>query len=263
MRPVHTFLLIGLGALLATGCRRPEAKVPPPAPLQSNAVPETWSTLPTDQWPQMVLTNSAKFKGHSGLQGASSFLLKGAGERTLAATALHLLGPNGGVVPTLPPESLDSALDSWVMFPRTKPGNFVTIYGQGLATPSDKASDWLLLDIKSPSGPLPAVPLTLRPTPVSVGEEVFLIGVPYIESDRMQNVYRGKITERADPDWFRYRLETPVDIRGFSGAPILDKNGWVVGVITVWFEPQMDGENFLEAGGQDAASIADIVLEKK
>ncbi|MEK7952545.1 S1 family peptidase [Luteolibacter soli] len=237
--------------------------MPPPAPLKSNAVPEAWATLPTSQWPQLVLTNSAKFKGHSALQGASSFLLRASGDRTIAATARHLLGPNGGVTPTISPDRLDSVLDSWVMYPRTKPQDFMTIAAHGIAPPSGKASDWLLLEIKNNSKPLPAAPLTLRPTPVSVGEEVFLVGVPYSETDRMQNVYRAKVTHRAAPDWFRYRLETPVDIRGFSGAPILDKNGWVVGVMTVWFEPQMDGDKFLEAGGQDAASVAEVVSKKK
>ena len=81
-----------------------------------------------------------------------SFLLKSAGERTFAATALHLLGPNGGVMPEIAPERLELVLDSWVMFPRTKPKDFVTIFGHGWATPSDKASDWLLLEIRNLKG---------------------------------------------------------------------------------------------------------------
>ena len=51
----------------------------------------------------------------------------------------------------------------------------------------------------------------------------------------------------------------PVDIRGFSGAPIIDEKGYVVGVMTVWFDPKVSGDNFLEAGGEDIASIYDLV----
>lgn len=34
-----------------------------------------------------------------------------------------------------------------------------------------------------------------------------------------------------------------------------DRAGHVVGVMTVWFQPRMQGEKDLEAGGEDAASI--------
>jgi len=65
----------------------------------------------------------------------------------------------------------------------------------------------------------------------------------------------GVITKRAAGDRFRYDIDSPVDIRGFSGAPIIDEKGYVVGVMTVWFDPKMSGDNFLEAGGEDIASI--------
>jgi len=40
-------------------------------------------------------------------------------------------------------------------------------------------------------------------------------------------VYAGKVTARAG-DRFRYHIDPPVDIRGFSGAPVIDRNGHVV-----------------------------------
>lgn len=60
-------------------------------------------------------------------------------------------------------------------------------------------------------------------------------------------------------DAFRYDIDPPEDVRGFSGAPIIDRNGHVVGVTTIWFEPRMQGEQFLEAGGEDAASIYSLI----
>jgi hypothetical protein len=86
-----------------------------------------------------------------------------------------------------------------------------------------------------------------------------MAGCPYREQDCKQNVYTGEVTERAYRDLFRYSLLPAVDIRGFSGAPILDEKGYVVGVMMVWFEPKMAGDNFLEAGGQDAASIYELM----
>jgi S1-C subfamily serine protease len=53
-----------------------------------------------------------------------------------------------------------------------------------------------------------------------------------------------------------------VDIRGFSGAPIVDDAGLVVGVMTVWFQPKMDGELWTEAGGEDALSALKALRHK-
>ena len=43
----------------------------------------------------------AEFIGHTPLHGASAFLVKSQDGRTLAATARHLVGPNGGVEPEI------------------------------------------------------------------------------------------------------------------------------------------------------------------
>jgi S1-C subfamily serine protease len=118
--------------------------------------------------------------------------------------------------------------------------------------------DWLILAIKDTDRPLPATPLHLRSQPVQVGEKVYLVGCPYVEDSCKQNVYAGKVTARAG-NRFRYDIEPPVDIRGFSGAPVIDQNGHVVGAMTVWFQPKRQGDRFLEAGGEDAASVYQVV----
>src|SRR5207302_11065135 len=58
---------------------------------------------------------------------------------------------------------------------------------------------------------------------------LFLMGCPYDELGCRQNVYTGKVTARSG-DRFRFDIEPPVDLRGFSGAPILDRYGRVVGI---------------------------------
>lgn len=247
-----------LACALTVACEKPSSQSAPPPAADPPA--ESWAAQPPAQWPQLVLTNATKFKGHSPLNGASSFLVRSADGRVLAATALHLIGPNGGVEPTIAPEELPAALVSWDMFPRTKPKSAIAISGLGCKLPLKKNVDWLILTVAGNGANLPATPLAMRSRPVTVGENVFLVGVPYSEPDRVQNVYQGRVTARAFGDRFRYTVAPPVDIRGFSGAPILDEHGLVVGVMTVWFEPKMEGENYLEAGGEDAASALDAML---
>jgi S1-C subfamily serine protease len=231
------------------------------APLPPAPPPEPWASKPPREWPQLVLTNHAEFKGHTGLEGASAFLIRSGDGRTLAATARHLIGENGGVEPEIPVAALDGVIHSWRMYPRTLPDQFV-MADKLVAGLADEDLDWLILAIKKTSKPLPATPLRLRPSPVQVGDKVYVVGCPYEEEDCKQNVYVGKVTARSG-NLFRYDLSPPENIRGFSGAPVLDQNGHVAGVMTVWFKPRMQGENYLEAGGEDAAAVYDLVEEQR
>jgi hypothetical protein len=251
--------LVGVAAL--TGCRRSDNKPQPSEPAAA-AEPEPWASKPPREWPQLVLSNQADFTGHTPLRGASAFLIKTQDGRTLVATARHLLGVNGGVEPEIRLPRLNAAIRSWRLYPRTLPDQFVSVDGVGAEGLEDENLDWLVLTIKGPAGQLPATPLRLRPGPVQVGEKVLLVGCPYSEATCKQNVYVGKVTAR-DGDRFRYDIEPPVDIRGFSGAPVLDSDGHVAGVMTVWFEPRMRGQDHLEAGGEDSASIYQLVERRR
>lgn len=228
--------------------------ISPIPPLEDKVESETWISLPPNQWPQMVLTNYAEFEGHTELDAASGFLIRTPEDEVIAATAKHLVGYNGGVEPTLPVTKLNERLRMWRMFPRTKPDDFVEITGLAAGGLDQEGLDWLLLTIE-PTDPLPAYPLRARKQPVEIGETVYLIGCPYSEPDCQQNVYTGVVTGRDYDDRFRYDLKPAVDLRGFSGAPIIDKNGHLVGVMTVWFDPKMSGDQYLEGGGEDLTFV--------
>lgn len=204
-----------------------------------------------------MLTNETSFRGHSALQGASAFLLRLPSGQVVGATALHLLGENGGVSPTLPAGKLDGVLESWSLFPRTHPEISVAAKGLGPMT-LQRGADWLILRLDGAGLPDAIAPLRIRPRPVEIGERVFLIGVSYAEPDVAQKVYSGKVTRRLG-DRFRFDIVPHVDITGFSGAPIVDKNGLLVGVTTLWFEPKMDGERHTESGGEDAATLLEML----
>ena len=151
-------------------------------------------------------------------------------------------------------KKLHEELQPWRVFPRTVPqsaADLSTFDGKGVDLPG---CDWLLLKVKTASDQLPAYPLRARPQPVRVGEKVYLIGCPYTEPKAKQNVYVGKVTERK-LDRFRYDLSPPVRLNGFSGSPIVDRRGNLVGVMTVWFEPKMLEDKHLEGGGEDVVTV--------
>lgn len=229
---------------------QPETSVPPAA---------DWAKKPPRDWPQIVLTNDATFKGHTGLNGASAFLIETPRGRVQMATAKHLIGRAGGVEPVIALNKLDSVLLSWKLFPRTEPGKAIEAEKVGAVGLDRENADWLVLELKKSAKPLPATPLKLRSTPVQVGEKVFLIGCPYSERACKQNVYAGKVTKREFGTRFRFTLNPAVELAGFSGAPIVDAQGQAVGVATVWFDRVLvDGKDTI-CGGEDAAWVADLL----
>jgi hypothetical protein len=179
-------------------------------------------------------------------------LVRVPGGRVLGATAKHLIGEAGGVEPPVRLADLSGVLKSWVMHPRTDPGSTVALDQLAIDAGDEGAHDWLLMSLKS-SKRVPAKVLTARLAPVAVGETVYLIGVPYSEPGTAQNVYRGTVTARAG-DRFRYTLNPPVDLRGFSGAPVIDAKGMAVGVMTVWFDRKLVGGKDVEGGGEDTST---------
>lgn len=227
-----------------------QAPFTPPTRSGQRVMP--WAKLPAEKWPQLVLTNEARFHASSGLSGASAFLFSAEG-RTYAGTVAHLLGEAGGVEPAVPLAQLDAQLESWRLSVRTQPKR--SIRATRLAMKEfarAENSDWLLLEVEPTKAP-PATPLTVRKTPVALGERVFLVGCEYREPTCHQRVFSGRVSGRAGNGVFRYALETPVELRGFSGAPIVDANGHLVGVMTLMFPAfNLDGA-YLEGGGLDAS----------
>lgn len=222
--------------------------------------PVAWIGKPAAQWPQIVLTNDASFRGgHSALKGASAFLLRTQDGRVLGATARHLIGEAGGVQPEIHLQDLDQVLQSWRMHPRTRPRDAIAM--QRIAVPGlDRPDlDWLLLTPADAAQLHGVEPLQVRRRPIAVGETVHLIGCPYSAPRCAQQVYTGRVVERMDGNLFRYEFKPYVNLTGFSGAPLIDAQGHLVGVMTISFRPRELVGKHVEGGGQDAAAIAALL----
>lgn len=194
--------------------------------------PLAWAKKPVKDWPQLVLTNAASFKGHSSLEGASAFLLRTSTNDVLLVTARHLIGADGGVEPPIALDDFDKALAKWDAFPRTKPDKRVAASGLALSPMAGARHDWLLLYVKNPKGDLPVMPLRARTKRAEIGDAAYLIGVPYSDQKSSQNVYKGKVTGRPGRNYFQFEFEPPVKLAGFSGAPVVDADGYLLGMMT-------------------------------
>jgi uncharacterized protein (TIGR03000 family) len=158
--------------------------------------------------------------------------------RILGATAKHLFTNWGGVSPPLNPADLSRDLMSWTVSPRGAPGEAVAL--KKLAVPASvlgrataETPDWVFMTTGLSEDELPGNirPLLVRQQPVARGEKIFVLGVPYNNPPHpRQNVYTGEVTNTGHHT-FLYRLHQGVDTKGFSGAPILDARGYVIGTI--------------------------------
>jgi hypothetical protein len=218
-----------------------------------------WSRLATEKWPQLVLTNEASFDGHTPLHGASAFLVQMPDGEILAATAKHLIKAEGGVDPPVQLVDLDRVLTTWKLFPRTRGSELVEAKGVAERTSGETRHDWLLLHLVNNPTKLPATPLVPRIDPVKIGERVYLVGVPYSDRKSAQNVYEGIVTARPSANYFTYDVKPPVHIAGFSGAPIVDANGLLVGH-GVSRSKELKQVNGLEVefGGEDATLALEL-----
>lgn len=181
---------------------------------------------------QILLTNDAEFSGNRTLEGASGFLIKHNGEN-FAVTARHLLGEDGGVEPSVSVEQLKTEVfKKWEMKPRvvTNAGKeTVKLSAEGIDF-SGSANDIVLLKIVSKDFQIePLTPSFELPTE---DENLFLIGCPYSEKNCKQNSYKLKFVEFDETkNLLVAEINSNVDLRGFSGAPVVNGKGEVVGVL--------------------------------
>lgn len=181
---------------------------------------------------QILLTNYAEFKEHTSLYGASAFLINYQ-ETVYAVTARHLVGQDGGVEPEINPNQLNDCLQEWKMFPRVEINpekDTVIVSNQKKMDYIASDKDVLLLPLKNagfeilPLNPAFALPVQ--------GEKLFIVGCPYSEEDCRQNVYEVIVNAYDESTSLIIgTMREKIIIAGFSGAPLLNVKGEVVGVI--------------------------------
>lgn len=198
-----------------------------------------WMKTPVGEWPQILLTNEITFNGHTSMSGASSFIVEVDGGSRWLISAEPIIGEDGGVDPPLVAEELDGALRQWKAFPPLAPQNFLT--AKGTAPGMSNATCFGILAVRlgsSGSIDLPVKALKLSKRRVANGEVLYLVGLPFYDGIHPQNIYTCTVGRFAGEERaFRVSIDAEVMCRGFSGAPVIDANGEVVGIVTNGYAP--------------------------
>lgn len=222
MRFPSTFAL----RLLAAGCTLTVGACDHQPAQQAGPPVKNWMAEPFDKSPQVLLTNGATFADGQRLDGASAFLVQAGGQR-FAVTAKHLIGPDGGIEPKKLPSHLNAELVSWQLFARRQAPDTLRI-DQLLNTMDADSSDALVFSLKDAKTSYQA--LIPRYDAPAKGEEVYLIGCPYAEPDCRQNRYPVRVVDTAT-DVYVLTENPGLELQGFSGCPVVDKQGRVIGLL--------------------------------
>lgn len=221
------------GALLLAACDSQPKQTP-----AAGAPVKNWMAEPFAQSPQVLLANAAEFSDGQRLEGASAFLVQ-VGQQQYAVTAKHLLGEDGGIEPQKQPAQLNQEIVAWKLFARQKAPDTVRI-DQLLNTQNADSSDALVFSLKKATTRYQT--LTPRYDAPTKDEEVYLIGCPYAEPGCTQNRYPVRVVETSPTAYLLTENESP-NLSGFSGCPVVDKQGQVIGLLssTVKYE---NGEKY-------------------
>lgn len=219
----RTFRLLAVGGILSlASCEGPSS-----ATLATEAPVQNWMAEPFAKSPQVLLTNGATFRDGQHLNGASAFLVQ-VGQRQYAVTAHHLIGPGGGIEPAKVRSQLNEELASWKLFARQSGSDTVRLDKLLNAADTD-SSDALVFSVRG--GKTRYRALTPRYDAPAKGELVYLIGCPYAEAGCAQNRYPVRVEDTSATTYLLTENESP-DLSGFSGCPVVDEQGRVIGLLS-------------------------------
>jgi hypothetical protein len=154
---------------------------------------------------------------------------------TFAITARHILK----VIKTddMKVVSLEPAIKSWSLYPLTKPAELVVtdkLVNENKAEPLEaKATydnDWLLFSIKENHAAVR--PLQVRTTPLNPGEKLYVVGWTRKMESGEQRVYEFEYYKTIGNRILLKDLIVPEQFGGLSGAPVVDEQGQVVGLVS-------------------------------
>ena len=196
---------------------------------------ETWIDKPLNQWPDFALTNEIGFDDTTFTDLANSFLID-TGADTIGASCKHLFmvfRNHEGLMSI----SLGDNFNHWKLYPKNNPERSVQIKMLINANKEEpigqfntlKNRDWIIFDLQE----IPDVlyPLKIRYTPLEKGEIVYAFGWGALQEDNTHPVKTTFQCFRSLGNYYYAKsLTKNVKPNGRSGSPVIDKNGYLVGI---------------------------------
>lgn len=213
---------------------------------------EEWIKKPINQWPSIAMINEVMYKNgesyvHSSFKYAATGFLIDTGKDTLAVTAKHVLWI--AKTKTMNSVDLQGHLKRWVMHPKGNLKDTVVINKlintdstERLNGPESTITqrDWIVFSTKYVSPNIQ--PLKPRYTEVKPNERVWYFGCPYKEQKCIKN--EAQVLE-IEGNRIVLSTKENFNVAGASGSPIVDKNGFLIGIMGGSAKAKSTGENAL------------------
>ncbi|WP_207532728.1 trypsin-like serine protease [Desertivirga arenae] len=212
-------------------------------------------------FPKITLLNRIVFeqKEFDQAKFACAFLLK-QGQDTFAVTAKHLMKiikPDGIKV-----RSFDGFVKQWSLFPLDNPNQTVQLgkllnesKSEKLEDKSTYDNDWLLFTIKNNTTTIK--PLTIRTTALIPNEKLYVVGWTRKMEGGAQRVYEFEYYKTIGNRILLKEVIVPEQFGGLSGAPLLDEQGLVVGIVSNGTQDPETGKKYFSP-----CSIQSLVVPK-
>lgn len=218
-------IVIGL-LLLILGCKN-----------ETPIIKETWIEKPLSQWPSFALTNEISFKDTTYSDFANSFLID-TGKDTLGISCKHLfmVFENQLGLKTI---DLGKNFNYWKLYPKNDNKKSVSIarlinenskeiIGQFNTL---KVRDWILFEIDKNHSDL--YPLKIRYTPIKTNEIVYAVGWGMKQKDNSKPaLIKLQCFKNLGDYYYTQTLTKNIQPNGRSGSPVIDKNGYLVGIVS-------------------------------
>lgn len=198
---------------------------------------ESWIEKPVSQWPVFALTNEISFDDTTYVDIANSFLIN-TGYDTLGVSCKHffMLFENQLGLQVI---YLGDEFNYWKIYPKKDKEKVISVRSLINSNSKEtigryntmKVRDWLLFELKNYD---PGIyPLKIRYTPIEKNEVVYAVGWGIDQKDNsMPALTKLKCYKNLGDYYFTQTISTNVSPGGRSGSPVIDKNGYLVGIVS-------------------------------
>ncbi len=201
---------------------------------ETPVVKEPWIEKSVSEWPELVMTNSVEFADTTYRNIANAFLIN-TGSDTLAVTCKHIFmvfrkETNNRI-------DLYDNFQSWKIYPKGKVEKSLRLGSLINKNKNEetgefnmlKIRDWIIFRLDEKSD---FTPLKIRTRPVSEGEIVYALGWAYKQNTEDPSLVKMQVYKNLGVYFYVNTLTQNVDPAGRSGSPVIDKNGYLVGIIS-------------------------------
>jgi hypothetical protein len=198
---------------------------------------EPWAEKPVSLWPNFALTNEISFKDTTYHDFANSFLVN-TGFDTIGISCKHLFMVFENQ-PGIKSVDLGDTFKYWKMYPKNNKENTVAITRLINTDPNErigrfntlKVRDWIIFELEKEKNQL--YPLKIRHTPVKNKEIVYAVGWGMKQKDnRKPALLKLQCFKNLGNYFYTKTLSTDTHPSGRSGSPVIDKNGYLVGIVS-------------------------------